>query len=253
MKSESVTFTMSAEFATSHSRTLWSEMRYRAVYAFLWAFGISIEQGEDIIRGKLKFVESDKPNEFLLAKDNWKPNLTTCRMGMYPDPYSSKDRSLMEIENEICTNYPRWKSMDKYAEEEKFSVSREQERSNFNLIIESYMKKAKQDEKVANSSPRPTNVSENGIISPDGDFYKCEYWQHDAISVALGFSDHRDAMDNGYVIVGSSATKGSRIYIKDTKERFVSLPDEQLVTLKQWADLYDTDKWYKMYIQHGRD
>jgi hypothetical protein len=237
-------FTMSAEFATNQARTFWAEGRYRLVYEMLWAFGMSIEDGEAVIRGKKKFMETGDDNSFVLANDDWHPNLAMCHRCRYPNPASSEMATIDREAEDALSFYRQYKEFvdDVLAEGSRVTFGRGAR----NELIESYLDTIREQDKVASSTPKPGGISPFGVISPEGEFFTCEYWMHDALCAAFGYTGRDEAMSDGYILV-SSGVKGSWVAVGGPSNKSKTLTDAQRATLKEWANLFDKDNYVGEY------
>ncbi len=112
--------------------------------------------------------------------------------------------------------------------------------------LDFYMGKIKKEEKMIDEGVKPSKISEYGIISPDGDFYKCEYWMHDALCIAVGFNSKDDAKKNGWIIVSSHPIKGSWVDINNEEKSF-TMTDNQREVLEKWSNGFDYSKYVEKY------
>ena len=93
-KKEKITsahFKAEDRFITQFPRDLWSEGEYRKAMDLLESCNVNFQQAYAIIRGELKFVEFENTQTFTLEPDDWKPNLSTCHFGQYPDPDNEEE------------------------------------------------------------------------------------------------------------------------------------------------------------------
>jgi len=76
-------FSIDFKWLTDHVRQLWSEGRYQLALDTLCDSGCPEGYHKAILRGTIKMAGI---NEGYIEKDNWKPDLSICHRGTYPDP-----------------------------------------------------------------------------------------------------------------------------------------------------------------------
>jgi len=84
-------FRIDFEWLTDHVRSLWAEGRYSLAQETL-VDTLPLDEIRDIIRGKRKLIQDPdgkKGVDGLVTDDNWKPDLSFCFLGLYPDPSDS--------------------------------------------------------------------------------------------------------------------------------------------------------------------
>lgn len=83
METKTVHFSIEGEWLTDFIRQGWSEGRYEWAMETLKHSGCPSEYHNEVLRGNLKMVGV---NEFRLMEDDWRPTLSDCHFGTYPDP-----------------------------------------------------------------------------------------------------------------------------------------------------------------------
>ena len=76
-------FSIDLEWLTGFIRQAWSEGRYQYAYDLLKSSGCPAEYHDEIIRGNVRMVGV---NEGTTESDRWRPDLSMCHRGTYPDP-----------------------------------------------------------------------------------------------------------------------------------------------------------------------
>lgn len=86
-KTQTVHFTVDADFVTKFARDLRSEGEYDKAYNFLGTMsGINVVQMNRVIMGHARFEEIGNTQTFKFVKDDWKPDLNHCHLSQYPNP-----------------------------------------------------------------------------------------------------------------------------------------------------------------------
>lgn len=253
MFSKTVHFTIDPQWTTDFIRERWSEGEFFWVFEFLdGCFVDSRSMQRDIIIGKSKFIPSDEPGSFFLADDNWSPNLSNCHLLQYPDPmkYGEMKAAYEKISSSLAEK--KASQMLAEIEEERQDTryspgySRAVERSK-KTDVKDPLDKFIQDTlindefAVMTGKPKPSPIYENGIITPDGLFYRCGVMGHSMLSVSLGYSEleydeegldpSQKALKAGCILV-SLTIAGKKVRRIDG-----TVTKQQKETLKQWVEL----------------
>ena len=274
MTSKTVHFTIEADFIHGHARDLWKEGEYKKTREFLSTMiGVTDKQMNDVIIGKKKFVEYEDTQTFSLVKDNWKPNLAHCHLSQYPDPLSDIEmgkaeekldewrfeneksvlitrmvnraeddrQELQKIKNILlrfdssgdkvtfftdCQSYLSGKYMDD-TDRQTLEIDKFMRGQEFNSFLEN-----------SDAMPKPEEaIYENGIITPDGKFYRCEFGGHNILAEKLGYvgepplEPDNVAVKDGCIVLSANLVLRKARYVKELKN------EKQHTKFMQWFNL----------------
>lgn len=264
-KVETVHFTVEAEFINTHARRLWSEGEYRKAIDFLGTMrGITLDQINLIIIGKQKFEEIGETQTFRLVPDDWSPNLNMCHLGQYPDPANPSEMSaaedkLAELRAEKQVNATITRMMNEAGDDRMAQLrvrdylnSRQMGLTELEAadLIEKYQAAEEFNAKLEEGGkPEPSAVYENGIITPDGKFYRCEFSGHGLLAEKLGYKSRPPlapdevAVQDGCAVVSANliARKLRVIGEKQTPEMHDTIREWFALTFDKNIPLYNLD------------
>lgn len=260
-----VHFTVDPQWATDFARERWSEGAYAWCYEFVLSCGVKdIKTIRDILWGKKKMVlwKEGVDNVFTLAPDNWKPSPKKSHLCQYPNPHSPSE---MREAEEVIFKEKAKQSMSVWLSEieeerthlrmDRNRIDAQQEKLNniLDIGLKRYMESdAVNDEVVKAEKIQPSDVYENGIITPDGKFYRCGSMGHNLVAIALGYAEDNsqsetsgvaDAIEKGCVTVTCNlALKMIRKPKKVTKA--------QRATIAKWYALVSYSKLNLLQVDY---
>lgn len=255
MTTKTVHFTVDPAWATDFVRERWSEGEYLWCFEFLSGCGVdSKDIQRDIIMGKSKFINSDEPDSFFLADDNWTPVVNSCHLCQYPDPKNY--REMKAAYEKLSDRLAEQKASVLLAkiEENKYNprfLPGEPRYENYLTFkpkssldtVDGFIQDTRMNDKIAEAEykPTPEPVYENGIITPDGSFYRCGVMGHNILSVSLGYAEleydeegldpSQKALKAGCILV-SLTIVGKKVRRIDG-----TVTKEQRERLKEWIEL----------------
>ena len=239
-------FTVDANFLTGHARDLWSEGEYHKAIDFLGTLnGMTLDQMHDLINGKVKFEEDGHTQTFRLVADNWMPNVNACHLCQYPNPEHGNE---MNTSEEKLKEWEARKRFSKLLYEMQESVRDEDVRyflspktpkpeDILSDDIKNFMEAEKFNAQLEESETRPepeTDVFPNGIITPDGSFYRCEFAGHALLAKKMGYDGRDDLEPDSVAVIEGCAVVSVNLLVQKIRV----LPDkktkEQAETIRRW-------------------
>lgn len=260
-----VHFRVEADFITEHARNLWSEGEYQKAIDFLGTMnGISLNQIYDVIMGKSKFKEIDKSQIFTLAPDNWVPVVENCHLCQYPNPVNGKEMRAAEEKLKELEARKRFSRLLREAEESArvdyykyslFPTTRGAEKL-FNTTqddIDDFIAGEKFNSELEDSGKKPKpeiDVFPNGIITPDGAFYRCEFAGHAILAKALGYFGDDGAAPDEVAVKSGCMVLSANLAIRKKRSIEGMITDAQKETFRRWriAGYYPETTYYETDI-----
>ncbi len=270
-------FTVQDQFLTDHARNLWAEGEFRRAMDFLGTVGVSIVQAHRIIMGKLKFKEVGNTQEFILVKDNWKPDKDHCHHCQYPDPSNGMEMAEAEAVLENDRAEKLWavqlnKMLDETGDnpkalrhiqnlamtrqlQKRYPILRDEDYAETmqvvsalgasDTILEDFILDTKINDTVSidienKQKPLPSSVYETGIVTPDGLFYCCGALGHINLAIALGYGSEDGGDPEGLEPDVRAVKEGCVVLSANhmiKKIRAVKINKDQKPVVEEWLRL----------------
>jgi hypothetical protein len=258
METQTVHFTIDADFINEHARNLWSEGEYRKAKDFL---------------STLIGITEKQMNAISLVKDNWKPNLDRCHLSQYPNPdnpdeMKKAESKLKDLEFEKTKSSLISRMLDK-AEENRQELQKIKnilsrlDASNDTvefldncrdylsgkymddtdrvlLELDKFIENQKFVTLLENSGekPKPTKeIYENGIITPDGSFYRCEFAAHTILAEKLGYEGDPPFTPDDIAVKSGCIVLTANLLLRKARYKPELRGERQIEKFKQWFNL----------------
>lgn len=262
METTQVHFTIDFDWLTGFIRDLWSEGDYEHAYRVLDSSGLPELRWADLLAGKIRFSQAPggiEGCEAIAVPDTWEPILDHCHLCIYPNPYKGLMNALSEGLRAKEKREAEWKERiesdnQKVVQYESLQATEEgKEKSRQDRLgtrLESLTDGlVRQQLETLRVSDRFYDFhKENGLfpdvefnylygfITPEGVFYGCPYFAHNALLELLGKADDYQDCPNGWIKISRSLAEKHPIVIKKGAKK----PNKkQIDTLYAWAEKHE--------------